>query len=135
MLRPWTLAACLACLAFATHADAGHGLFKHRTAYTVPVASAAPSSGCAACDAAQSGGADYAGVTGNSAGHQASAPIRPYSYYVAAPGQARGYYGYGQDEFPYYGRAYGHPYDPWTWPYMAGYYQNSLNRYYEPVLK
>lgn len=124
-MRIWTLAACLVASIWATHAEAGHGLFKHRVVSSAPAATAAP---CAACEAAQGGGV---GIT--DPGH--SAPIRPYSYYAAAPGQARGYYGYGEDQFPYYGRAYGHPYDPWTWPYMSGYYQNSLNRYYEPVLK
>ena len=61
-------------------------------------------------------------------------PARPYSYYVAQPGTARGYYGYGQDGFPYYGRPYGHPYDPWTWPYMTDSFQNSLHHYYYPPI-
>ena len=143
-MRSWTLAICLAAgTAWATQAEAGHGLFKHRSVAVAPMATAAPAStGCAACDSAQNGGAyagggAYGGTVGSAGGYAADGqpPIRPYSYYAAAPGQARGYYGYGQDEFPYYGRAYGHPYDPWTWPYMTGYYQNSLYRYYEPVLK
>ena len=27
---------------------------------------------------------------------------------------------YGANDFPFHGRPYGHPYDPWTWPYMSG---------------
>ena len=63
-------------------------------------------------------------------------PVRTYSYYAAYPHPARGYFGYGsQDIFPYYGRPYGHPYDPWTWPYMTGSYHGSMVRYYDPPVK
>jgi len=59
--------------------------------------------------------------------------VVPYSYYAAIPFAARGYVSYGADEFPYYGRPYGSPSDPWTWPYMSGsYYYGVLARYYYP---
>ena len=63
-------------------------------------------------------------------------PVRPYSYY-AAPARrcSRILWLRRRCQFPYYGRAYGHPYDPWTWPYMSSGYQNSLNRYYEPPVR
>jgi hypothetical protein len=60
-----------------------------------------------------------------------------YSYYTAA------YYGYppriyvglgsSSNDFPYYGRPYGSPSDPWSWPAMAGYSSGVPTRYY-PVL-
>jgi len=58
----------------------------------------------------------------------------PYSYYATFPWPARGYVGYGPtDMFPFHGRAYGHPYDPWTWAYMGGGgYSRYLPRYYYP---
>ncbi len=59
--------------------------------------------------------------------------VVPYSYYAAIPFPARGYVGYGYDEFPYYGRAYGSPSDPWTWPSMSESYDYGvLARYYYP---
>ena len=156
-MRKLTLAFCLAGLLSATQAQAGHGLFKHRAipAYgaSIPGNTAGylnESTGyCPTC-AASGGAAGYSGTgysgTGSVAGSSTVAgssefgatnpPVRPYSYYAAKPlGTARGYYGYGEDQFPYYGRPYGHPYDPWTWPYMSSSYQNSLNRYYDPPVK
>jgi hypothetical protein len=60
-----------------------------------------------------------------------------YSYWTAA------YYGYPPrtnvglgkpaNDFPYYGRPYGSPSDPWSWPAMAGYGAGVPTRYY-PVL-
>jgi hypothetical protein len=60
-----------------------------------------------------------------------------YSYWTAA------YYGYPPrkyiglgstaNDFPYYGRPYGSPSDPWSWPAMAGYPNGVPTRYY-PVL-
>jgi hypothetical protein len=57
-----------------------------------------------------------------------------YSYWTAA------YYGYppriyiglggNADDFPYYGRPYGSPSDPWSWPAMAGYPSGIPTRYY-----
>ncbi len=65
--------------------------------------------------------------------HGSSAYVPPYSYYAAWPWPARGYVPYGPaDQFPFYGHAYGHPYDPWTWPYMSGGYNRYLARYYYP---
>jgi len=76
-----------------------------------------------------------AGVVATTPAPAAAHPY-PYSYYVAYPHAARGYVGYGsQDNFPYYGRPYGHPYDPWTWPYMSGGYYGTLARYYDPPVK
>ncbi len=64
----------------------------------------------------------------------ASPTIYRYSYY-ASPGPARGYVAYGADDFPFYGRPNGHPYDAWTWPYMTGAYGQGLARYYDPPVK
>jgi hypothetical protein len=47
--------------------------------------------------------------------------LPPYSYWAAYPFLARDYVGYGSNDFPFYGTAYGHPYDPWTWPAMSRY--------------
>jgi hypothetical protein len=60
--------------------------------------------------------------------------VPPYSYYAAIPFPARGYVGYGYNDFPYYGRPYGSPSDPWTWPYMSsgGW---ALARYYYPPVR
>ena len=143
-MRKFTLAFCLAGLLAAaqTPVQAGHGLFKHRAVYgaSIPGNTAGY---CPTCGMA-GGTTGFAGSGYSSSGSVAGAsdfgatnpPARPYSYYAAQPpGTARGYYGYGEDQFPYYGRAYGHPYDPWTWPYMSDSYQNSLNRYYDPPVK
>ncbi len=64
-----------------------------------------------------------------------TAPLYHYSYYVSPPYQARTYQGYGNNDFPFYGVPYGHPYDPWTWPYMSGSYTGGLARYYDPPVK
>jgi hypothetical protein len=58
-----------------------------------------------------------------------------YSYWTAA------YYGYPPrlyvglgapaNDFPYYGRPYGSPSDPWSWPAMAGYPNGIPTRYYQ----
>jgi hypothetical protein len=60
--------------------------------------------------------------------------VPSYSYWTAA------YYGYPPrlyiglnspaDDFPYYGRPYGSPSDPWSWPAMAGYPNGVPTRYY-----
>ena len=134
-MRIGTFAGCLIGLAFAAQAQAGHGLFKHRAVAGASIPGNT-SGYCSTCGG--SVGSGTVGSTGGYAGTSGAAvdpPARPYSYYAARDGQPRGYYGYGQDEFPYYGRAYGHPYDPWTWPYMSYGYQNSLNRYYEPPVR
>ena len=62
--------------------------------------------------------------------------IVPYSYYAAIPFPARGYVGADDDEFPYFGRPYGSPSDPWTWPYLSeSYYYGVLARYYYPPVR
>ncbi len=116
----WTLALLLTALTWASQAEAGHGLFKHRGAYaaSIPGTTTSYSSGYSSAPLASS-----------------TAEVKPYSYYAAPAGMARGYYGYGDDNFAYNGRAYGHPYDPWTWPYMSQSYQGSLQRYYDPPVK
>lgn len=59
--------------------------------------------------------------------------VPPYSYYAAWPWAARSYVPYGPgDTFAFYGRAYGHRYDPWTWAYMGGGYNRYLAHYYYP---
>jgi hypothetical protein len=61
--------------------------------------------------------------------------IPPYSYTVVGhPYYARHYAGYGSNDFPFYGRIYGGPNDPWSWAYLSGGYYNSLARYYQPPL-
>ncbi|WP_422925639.1 hypothetical protein [Singulisphaera sp. PoT] len=65
----------------------------------------------------------------------APTPTPPYSYYAAWAGPARLYAGYGSNDFPFYGRPYGHAYDPWTWPYMSGSYYRDLAHYYYPPVR
>ena len=69
----------------------------------------------------------YSGVSA-----QPTAPVYHYSYYVSPPLRARDYQGFGTNDFPFYGAPYGHPYDPWTWPYMSDAYSRGLARYYDP---
>lgn len=72
-----------------------------------------------------------------------AAPAYPYSYFAVNQPftNARGYVGLpGTTDFPFHGQAYGHPYDPWTWPYLASYghgpgWGYGLQRYYYPILK
>jgi hypothetical protein len=54
-----------------------------------------------------------------------------YSYWTAAyyGYPPRIYSGYGSNDFPYYGRPYGSPSDPWSWPAMAGYSYAIPTRY------
>src|SRR5262245_56450173 len=54
-----------------------------------------------------------------------------YSYWTAAyyGYPPRVYIGYGSNDFPYYGRPYGSPTDPWSWPAMAGHYSAVPTRY------
>lgn len=59
-------------------------------------------------------------------------PQYTYSYYAAYQYPAREYVGYGTNDFPYYGRPYGHPSDRWSWPYLSGEYTAALVRYYYP---
>jgi hypothetical protein len=73
-----------------------------------------------------------AGVIGGPA-QISQAYVPPYSYYAAWPRPARIYVPSGPGaEFPFYGRAYGHPYDRWTWTYLGGGYDRNLARYYYP---
>lgn len=62
--------------------------------------------------------------------------IPPYSYTVVGhPYFARHYSGFGNDDFPFYGRIYGRPYDAWSWVYLSGGYANALARYYYPPVQ
>ena len=62
--------------------------------------------------------------------------VGPTSYYSVYPNPTRGYVGITSYDFPYYGRAYGSPSDPWTWPYMVGSSGSAvLSRYYYPPLR
>ena len=61
------------------------------------------------------------------------ARLIPYSYFAAFPEPARQYVGFGND-FPFYGRPYGHPYDRWTWQYLGNANVEALTSYdYPPV--
>jgi hypothetical protein len=61
--------------------------------------------------------------------------VPPYSYTVVGhPYYARHYSGFGNNDFPFYGRIYGGPNDPWSWTYLSGGYSNALARYYYPPL-
>jgi hypothetical protein len=61
--------------------------------------------------------------------------VPPYSYYVVPNPYATRYYsGYGNNDFPFYGKPYGRPTDAWTWPYMSHGYYNQMARYYSPPL-
>lgn len=81
------------------------------------------------------------GVVSYSSGYAGYAPAAsaysyPYSYYAAyAAGRpARNYVPLPNTvDFPYYGQAYGHPYDPWTWPYLAN--PGGVRTYYYEILK
>ena len=62
--------------------------------------------------------------------------VLPYSYYAAFPNPARVYVGYGgADQFPFQGRAYGHPGDRWSWYYMGGGDSRYLAKYYYQLLR
>jgi hypothetical protein len=66
-----------------------------------------------------------------------SPPVRvySYSYYSRSSMPARTYVEYGNNDFPYHGAPYGHPYDPYTWAAMSNSYQAEMARYYAPPLK
>jgi len=75
-------------------------------------------------------------IHAGAAGTPYSSPfIAPYSYYAARSGPARIYVGYGNNDFPFNGRPYGNPTDPWSWQYMSGSYVRDLSRYYYPPLR
>jgi hypothetical protein len=58
-----------------------------------------------------------------------------YNYYAVLPFSARGYVGYGPNDFPFYGRPYGNPSEPWSWAALSGYNYDVLARYYYPPLR
>jgi len=106
-MKIWTTVAAIAALSLADVLEASAQIVVSRTGALAPVVGAPVS--------------------------DASTSVWPYSYYVAWPWLARGYIPYGPgDQFPFYGHAYGHPYDPWTWPYLSGGYSRYLARYYYP---
>jgi hypothetical protein len=59
-------------------------------------------------------------------------PEYGYPISIAYNVPARYYVGYGTNDFPFYGRPYGHPYEPWSWPYIGGYMYRAYAYY--PVL-
>ncbi|WP_406694926.1 hypothetical protein V5E97_28180 [Singulisphaera sp. Ch08] len=61
--------------------------------------------------------------------------VPPYSYYAAFPGPARGYEGYGTNDFPFYGQPYGGPSDRWSWSAMSTDRFGGLARYYYPPVR
>lgn len=61
--------------------------------------------------------------------------VPPYSYYAVFPEPARGYVGYGTNDFAYYGRPYGSPSDRWSWDAMTTAPGGSLARYYYPPVR
>jgi hypothetical protein len=75
-------------------------------------------------------------VTARYAGFTYVAPSMgylPYSYYAALPFPARDYVGYGTNDFPFYGRPYGSPNDPWTWQSMSRSYYAPRGTFWAPV--
>ena len=109
MIKPMTLLLSLAGFAIVSDAQAQHFLRRGNASHAV--ATAGPTAG------------------------SAPTTLAPYSYYTLSSRPARTYVGYGADEFPFHGSPYGHPYDPWTWPMMSGYYTTGLARYYQAPLK
>jgi hypothetical protein len=74
-------------------------------------------------------------ITGTMVGSPVTGQVLPYSYYAAHPAPARVYVEYGgTDQFPFHGRAYGHPGDRWSWYSMGGGDRRYLARYYYPLL-
>jgi hypothetical protein len=61
--------------------------------------------------------------------------VYTYSYYSRSALPARTYVGYGNNDFPYHGVPYGHPYDPYTFNAMSNSYGAEMSRYYYPPLK
>jgi hypothetical protein len=57
----------------------------------------------------------------------------PYSYYAALPFRARGYVGYGFNDFPFYGQPYGRPTDTWSWQSMSRSYYAGRGTFGGPV--
>ena len=112
----------------ATEANAQHLFRKGHARSAVTYASPAPSHTGTTYSSGYSSLSAQPNVT-------PTAPLYHYSYYASPPFQARTYQGYGSDDFPFYGVPYGHPYDPWTWPYMSGAYSRGLARYYDPPVK
>jgi hypothetical protein len=74
-------------------------------------------------------------MTGQTAVSIPTPRVYTYSYYSRSSLPARTYVGYGNNDFPYHGAPYGHPYDPYTWAAMSNSYQAEMSRYYAPPLK
>ncbi len=76
----------------------------------------------------------YMATGGDYVAPHAGQALMPYSYYAAYPQPARTYVGLGVGaDFPFQGRAYGSPNDPWSWYYM-GDPSHGLARYFKPPL-
>ncbi len=120
-MSPRLVALAAIALAFGSQApDAEAGLFRGRT--FVGAGGPAPVTGVSSYEVS---GSDVSGseMTG-------SERVAPYSYYAAYPYPARSYSGYGSNDFIFRGKAYGRPYDPWTWPYLSAGPGGPLSRYY-----
>src|SRR3954468_2287517 len=63
--------------------------------------------------------ASYHGADPTWAWSYPESAVPPYSYWANYPFPARGYVGYGNNDFPFYGTPYGSPSDPWSWPAMS----------------
>ena len=74
-------------------------------------------------------------TAGGAASSAATPRVYPYSYYASRGLPARTYVGYGDNDFPFYGSPYGHPYDAWTFSTLSGSYGQGLARYYDPPVK
>ena len=117
MIRPFAVLLTLAGIVVATEAEAQY--YPGTTYVTSP----------------SMGGVTYSSYYAGPASTAQPYRAYTYSYYTLSPLPPRTYVGYGATDFPFYGRAYGHPYDPWTWPMMSGSYGNGLALYYDPPVK
>jgi hypothetical protein len=83
-------------------------------------------------------GAGRQGISSATVSGSSSTPAArsySYSYYSRSSLPARTYVGYGDNDFPFHGQPYGHPYDAFTWSAMSGSYANDMARYYAPPVK
>lgn len=118
------------------YAGAPYGVtnsFHGVSTYSAPTAFGAPSTFVSGTFAPAVVPTSYVGY-----GYEPTTFVPPYSYYTALyygiP--PRTYVGYGaNDPFPFHGRIYGRPYDPWTWPALSGAYPGYMARYFYPILR
>jgi hypothetical protein len=84
---------------------------------------------------AASSGAGFVAPSYGPAAAQAysSGYMPPYSYWASYPLPGRIYLGYGNYDFPFYGRPYGYPYDAWSWTYLGDPHRGLARHYYPPL--